>query len=102
MSEHKFTPGPWFTHRERESSSTMYVEARIGGGLIQEVAACGPTNEGWLQTEANANLIAAAPDLYKALERLLSKFDIATTRMLIDDEEFDSAYLALAKARGKL
>ena len=64
-----FTPGPWRT--KREGFSTVYVEARIDGGLIQEVAACGPTEAGLEQQEANARLIAAAPELLDALIALL-------------------------------
>ena len=53
------TPGPWYA----TGKLTRYVEARIDGGLIQEVAACGPTKaDGGYgpQQEANARLIAAA------------------------------------------
>ena len=59
------TPGPWYV----TGKLTRYVEARIDGGLIQEVAACGPTKaDGGYgpQQEANARLIAAAPDLLEA------------------------------------
>ena len=65
MSKH--TPGPWFV----TGNMTRYVEARIGGGLIQEIAAVGPTSadDGYGQQQiANARLIAAAPDLLEALE----------------------------------
>ena len=65
MSKH--TPGPWVV----VGNLTKYVEARLVGGLIQEVAACGPTaaDEGYgQQQEANASLIAAAPDLLAALQ----------------------------------
>lgn len=65
----KFTPGPWLT--KREGFSSVYVEARIGGGMIQEVAMCGPTESGQVQQEANANLIAAAPDLLEAAKTAL-------------------------------
>lgn len=65
----KHTPAPWFT--KREGFSTVYVEARIGGGWIQEVAACGPTEDGQLQQEANARLIAAAPELLEALKAVI-------------------------------
>jgi hypothetical protein len=54
----KHTPGPWFTRRE--GFSTIYVEARIRAGVRQEVAACGPTEQGSEQQEANADLIAEA------------------------------------------
>lgn len=63
----KHTPGPWFT--KREGFSTVYVEARLRGSTIQEVAACGPTEAGSEQQEANARLIAAAPELLEALIR---------------------------------
>lgn len=66
---HKATPGPWFA--KREGFSTVYVEARIGGGLVQEVAACGPTVAGQEQQEANARLIAAAPTQHAEMLRYL-------------------------------
>ena len=61
------TKGPLYV----TGKMTRYVEARIDGGLIQEVAACGPTKaDGGYgpQQEANARLIAAAPDLLEALQ----------------------------------
>lgn len=64
MSKH--TPGEWFTSRPNR---TIYIESRIGGGMLQEVAACGPT-EATEQQEANARLIAAAPELLQALTDL--------------------------------
>ena len=67
MSKH--TPGPWVV----VGSRTKYVEARLVVSLMQEVAACGPTlaDEGYgQQQEANARLIAAAPDLLEALKEL--------------------------------
>ena len=91
MSKH--TPGPWVV----VGRLTKYVEARLVGRLIQEVAACGPTmaDEGYgQQQEANARLIAAAPDLLEALKRC--KFD--SLNMTLEDREFCRA--AIAKATG--
>ena len=65
MSEH--TPGPWFA--PERTHGTIYVEARLRGTLLQEVAACGPT-EHHSQQAANARLIAAAPELLAALRDL--------------------------------
>lgn len=65
MSTH--TPGPWFTSRPH---GTIYIEARLRGSTLQEVAAVGPT-ETPEQQEANARLIAAAPDLLFELEGLV-------------------------------
>lgn len=66
MSKH--TPGPWFS--PMREFGTIYVEARIGGGMLQEVAACGPTETAG-QQEANARLIAAAPELLAIVKGVL-------------------------------
>ena len=73
MDEAKHTPGPWLTHKEGFSS--IYIESRIGGGMLQEVASCGPTGEGRDQQEANARLIAAAPELLEALKEVVEILD---------------------------
>ena len=96
---HSFTPGPWVV----VGNLTKYVEARLVGGLIQEVAACGPTmaDEGYgQQQEANARLIAAAPDLFAALMSAVSEADAWG---LSDDEceWIPMARAALAKATGE-
>lgn len=58
------TPGPWFTSRPH---GTIYIEARLRGSTLQEVAAVGPT-EASAQQEANAQLITASPDLLEACQ----------------------------------
>lgn len=64
MTEVKHTPGPFFTSCPH--GGTIYVEARLRGSTIQEVAAVGPT-ETPDQQQANAKLFAAAPELLMAL-----------------------------------
>ena len=94
MSTTNWTQGPWFT--KREGWATVYVEARIGGGLLQEVAACGPTQQGPEQQEANATLIAAAPELYESLVECL-ECEFAVT----DKAAIAKAEAVLKKARGE-
>ena len=80
------TPGPWYV----TGKLTRYVEALIDGGLIQEVAACGPTKaDGGYgpQQEANARLIAAANPA--AISELLDRLEAAekergSAMMLVD------------------
>ena len=80
------TPGPWYV----TGKLTRYVEALIDGGLIQEVAACGPTKaDGGYgpQQEANARLIAAANPA--AISELLARLEEAekergSAMMLVD------------------
>jgi len=80
------TPGPW---------RTTGLNVRAGDALI-----CYATNH-WADDEtpeserqANANLIAAAPELLDALERL--------AHPMADDEDLDYAREIIAKAKGQL
>lgn len=75
MKEFKGTPGPWFEHRE--GSSTVYVEGKLRDGVIQEVAACGPTEAGSEAQSANARLIAAAPELLSVAVRVMNQLHSA-------------------------
>lgn len=87
MSEH--TPGPWFAERPYKEPG-LYVTAAPNTALIARV---------WNDNEANARLIAAAPELLKALERLVLGYDCND---YCDDEshleEFDDARAAIALA----
>ena len=101
MKEAKHTPGPWFTHREGFSS--VYIEARIGGGMLQEVASCGPTNEGSDQQEANARLIAASPENFQSnleLAAIVRELCAAYGHPLPEDALARSD-AAIAKATGR-
>lgn len=101
----KFTPGPWFV----TGSQTKYIEARIGGGMLQEIAAVGPTaaDGGYgEQQAANATLIAAAPELLRELERAIDSLEYLDMNMPtiigygVRKSKIASARAAIAKARG--
>lgn len=94
MKDFKGTPGPWFEHRE--GSSTVYVEAKLRDGVIQEVAACGPTEAGSEAQSANARLITAAPELLYAL-RLMLNAECSDTH----NHAVIAAENAIAKALGE-
>ncbi len=85
MRTEQFTPGPW---------RTTGINVRAGDALI-----CWATNHhANAETPepeklANARLIAAAPDLLLALERL--------THPMADDEDLSFARDCIANARGK-
>lgn len=100
MSKH--TKGEWFY--KRDGFSTVYVEARIGGGWLQEVAACGPTANGSGEQEANARLIASAPDLLEALSDLKRELILSDVDMEYIEKHFrpwlNKAEIAVAKATG--
>lgn len=92
MSKH--TPGPWAIEKESESHSIVNRSFEGDEWCIAEV---------YKQTDmaiANANLIAAAPDLLEALNKLLDK----AYKQNFNDaypEIVEAAELAIAKARGE-
>ncbi len=71
MKDTKFTPGPWKI--AKNSNSFVYALNKCGTNRFWlNVSAVGKLCATAEEIEANANLIAAAPDMYAALEELLS------------------------------
>ena len=91
MSAPQFTPGPWYGDgREDKALLLVYTERGRDICFVPEDGA---------EDQANAHLIAAAPDLYEALDQILWSFGS-------DIRDYDAdlhtlAYAALAKARGE-
>lgn len=114
MSETKFTPGPW--------AKDKYGQLKNPDGNPVDVWGCGLSIASRsTETEANAALIAAAPDLYAALEErnalvlraqsniahfhdgLLTarEFEHEMTGLFTGSDVDTSAHAAIAKARGE-
>lgn len=102
------TPGPWFLGINgkiwRRPPSDLYEH---GGGVAGDhpVAQAFRGHPGWEQGfpfAANARLIAAAPDLLLALERVTSSYYALLGRAPVRDaaETLAEAHAAIAKARG--
>jgi len=91
MSETKWTPGPWI-FSGLSSTGIGYVNARL-----QTIA------QAWdfPEAEANARLIAAAPDLLEALESAMRWIGSLTDWEGAGDPDVDKWREALAKAKGE-
>ena len=94
MSKH--TPGPWQTCTTGEVTTKqeddkpwrrIAVVQDYGGGSVDEV------------DKANARLMAAAPDMLKALMQLVSELD--EHREWVSDDTFDQACWAITDATGE-
>lgn len=90
MSETKFTPGPW---DKFDLIIGRMIDNRHRYTSIASIYESEPGYDG--EDKANANLIAAAPDLYEALELVYNQMDYW-------DVGHDEAREALAKARGEV
>lgn len=89
MSETKFTPGPWHV-----LSTTGDVDA-----CDRNIAR---TQQGGMVNFANANLIAAAPDLYAAVAKLMQCAPSPHDADLHFQDALELGATALAKARGEV
>lgn len=96
----KFTPGPWFSHGVGVYNTQDTDESRA---LIALVYSCADGS-----TLGNTHLIAAAPEMFDALDAVWTEIDNARRDGLKhalpvehDNELFRMIRAALAKARGE-
>lgn len=84
-----YTPGPWGLWPNRENSSPIVC---VGSDAMDLRGICTVSGYG-PETAANARLIAASPEMYEALSRLVdavraiksSEFDRASDWVKLDD-----------------
>lgn len=91
----KHTPGPWHTNKPVESNGYVWVNPI--DGVCGEIATAWPiTTNG--EAEANARLIAAAPDL---LNSAVMALECLRQRGLDSGQVGASLEIAIAKATGE-
>ena len=109
MSKH--TPGPWTALKENRGAIPEHFRpwsvVAVHPELRKECVICRLPDESQQLGQANARLIAAAPDLLAALEAIVSHADAGRTVTLTLDDgmpriaDCDAARAAIQKARGK-
>lgn len=88
----KHTPGPWRIARHDTLKDVRHIDAGPAGYERSTVAILdGP------KSDANAQLIAAAPELLAALIECAEQLDAET----LGGEALDNARAAIAKAKGE-
>jgi hypothetical protein len=121
VAEDRHTPGPWSINTDKGyfggKALIVWGPEGPGYGAVAYLAPwCPPTSGKELEiAEANARLIAFAPDLLKELEKTLRHLEMLHTedayggcRGFVDDcdcdlaEDYRSAKEAIAKAKGQL
>ena len=107
MSE-KFTPGPWYADKYGKIWRNVPSDLYEYGGKIAGDMPLALVNRGWYEKDetpypqqANANLIAAAPDMYEALECACDKYCIGYAGDSLVKCEDCVINKALRKARGE-
>ena len=104
MSEPKFTKGPWTATYDSQLQALIEIYS-IEDRILVAVLPDRGTVEAMPEIEANANLIAAAPDMYEVLADMDDAFNdhLPESRlgMLLTWGAFEKARVALRKARGE-
>lgn len=89
----KHTPGPWECEEASECWHDDHVWAKGGRGKGEHITTvCSGTD--------NARLIAAAPELLEALERVIYITEVEDAHLACFGE-FESARAIIAKAKGE-
>ena len=105
--EPKFTPGPWYTSpfAQSEKQHQIGLQERSFDG---EVSGCRGTDEYMLVSglckKEDAQLMAAAPDMYEALQNIAEYWNQDQNPGAMVDacwHAIETAQAALAKARGE-
>ncbi len=111
MTETKFTPGPWYAVQEREhggTSSDGHYLAKWGvydskqAWCIADTCSTWPTED---EEDANAALIAAAPEMYDFVAWFTGYMGQLHLRMLPEESGkaiFKEASMLCAKVRGEV
>lgn len=93
MSDTKFTAGPW--SEISESGFVRNMDGHPVASVYGDDPECHPDDRMW----ANANLIAAAPELYEALKMFVWPYQEGCN--LSETERQERGRSALSKARGE-
>lgn len=99
MSETKFTPGTW---EVRQWAGADWPENRVSIGPKGTALAISPRFSDRQQMLIDAHLIAAAPELYTVLAKIVADYDELGQYESPDEDYIDLAKVALAKARGEV
>ena len=97
--ETKFTPGPWIFYADLPSTEPNWHLVTTANKL--RVLANVHIEPRSAMDLANARLIAAAPELFEALEWALRQIDVVMIETEAAQQRYDAARAALAKATGE-
>jgi len=94
------TPDPWWIDDRRESGGALQIQARHRG---EGSSYCVATVNHWDQPNANAGLIAAAPDLLASLRAVRDWMDNPELNAIcpLDTATASAIRIAIAKAEGR-
>ena len=103
--ETKFTKGPWAANVWTCGRRSVYKALRTGNRGTPEIAEIWPTHDDD-EHRANANLIAAAPEMYEkgAFKRnviIHDRLDFVGEWIAVPREDFEAFQAERAKARGE-
>lgn len=97
MTETKFTAGPW-ERGTMQVQCTAVFRPCVGTADGKLICACADNTD---KAKANADLIAAAPEMYELLDRIRGRLESCKLEQSIDVETEREIRQLLAKARGE-
>ena len=92
----KHTPGPWAHH----NTPTPFIYVNAGGLPICQIYTSTAHGQSMGEQFANAHLIAAAPELLEALQRLSAQCERLRMAWQLESDAERTARVVIAKAIG--
>jgi len=92
-----FTPGPWKQATRGPNGCPIIGDGK--GLMVAMITHSANEHDQSVEAEANAHLIAAAPDLLEALESISFRWD--TKNLYKIGEAIEASRAAIAKAKGE-
>lgn len=106
MANYKFTPGPWSACRIKHCHPHLIGETccvKIGENVIElDYKGFGHENNDYEQSEANAALIAAAPEMYDMLEHYFNLIQAASEGSAIAEQKIFEDIVDIEKVLNKV
>lgn len=103
MSKAQHTSGPWNIHSDADLTGEIFFNHSNGKEYLIAQAYSGNYGNSGPEREANAHLIAAAPELLTVLQEII-QIGTRNLNALADESlpQWKKARAAIAKARGSL
>lgn len=101
MTQDTHTPGPWvISNPNKIWNEAFRIIAQCGHVEVARVSTDGQRNDSLINL-ANARLIAAAPKLLTALEKLLEHYGETVVDGIGIEHDSQAAHAAIKEARGQ-
>lgn len=102
MEQQQHTPGPWTAIVSAPSKKDLAGTAMVSTGSGSLAIDCYGSGANWLESAANARLVAAAPELLSAAQAIDAELDPNGDSFSLTSRDYFDARKAVARLRAAI